>query len=417
MNIEHQIKIIKTAARQRQPTTLAAVTTGHGPAAIAVIELFGKNAKSILKKIFHSTTGKTPDFHTGKILVRTIEKQGRIIDQVTVGCENTNHFAINCHGNPLIVSDIMTLLHQTGAKTVTSTILLHKILSFNTTPHDSPRKCKNTIEIEAALALPDAKTLLGTKIIAGQINSGLSKIAPTWLDKFSKTSLKKIKADAKQIFKNTLIAKPLIYGARVVLAGPPNSGKSTLLNFLAGTKKALVSDIAGTTRDYVTAHCTLGPLFVEFIDTAGLDTSIKKNYADKTAQKKTARIINDSHLVLLVLDNSVPENKLDKALLKKISHKPAITVLNKSDKSARFKIQNLPHFPSDVVRISAKTGAGVDKLLAKIRQKINPHDFDLTAAVCTTDRQLILTKKIAEAKSKPLVLRLITQLLNAHLRV
>jgi tRNA modification GTPase len=244
-----------------------------------------------------------------------------------------------------------------------------------------------------------------------------------------KTSLVKIKAEAKRILNNSYVAKPIIFGVKVVLAGPVNSGKSTLLNYLAGRQKAIVTDIAGTTRDYVTADCKVGPLYVEFVDTAGIDRG--RRTVERIAQKRSVEILGDADLVLLVLDNSQKDIKLDKGLLKKISDKSTITVLNKSDLPSRFNNRSLPLFLSDatlrssetslrstsVVRISAKTGAGVDKLLAKIRKKTKADDFNLSTAVCITSRQERLINNLVKAKSKPEALSLITELLNGHLRV
>jgi tRNA modification GTPase len=388
--------------------TIAAVTTGKGTGAIATIELFGKGAEVVLKKIFCRSGGKNPEFGVGKILVGSIKNGKQVIDQVTIGCEGENHFAINCHGNPLIVADIMALLQKKGVKLVSDKKLLCRTFS---------QGCANTIEIEARLAQVDTKALLGTKIILNQINSGLSKTIRKWRDKIDATPLVKIKNEAKQILYKTEIAKPIIYGAKVVLAGPANTGKSTLLNYLAGRQKAIVTDFAGTTRDYVTAECRIGPLYVEFIDTAGLGGIRTKEFPDKAAQKKAMQIIKEAHLILLVLDNSQPENKLDKGLLKKNYDKPTIVVLNKADKPARFKIQSLPPFLSDAVRISSKTGAGIDKLLVKIRQKTGVDDFDLTSTVCITSRQERLINNLVKAKSKSETAGLITELLNGRLRV
>jgi tRNA modification GTPase len=405
--ISHKSRETSDSLLKRQMIeTIAAVTTGKGTGAIATIELFGKGAAAVLKKIFYGVGEKSPEFGVGRILIGSIKKGKEIIDYVTIGCEGENRFAINCHGNPLIVADIIVLLQEAGVKPVSEKKLLCKIFS---------QQCKTTIETEANLSQLDAKTLLGARIILSQIDSGLSEIVRKWIVKIEKTSLVKIKAEAKRILNNSYVAKPIIFGVKVVLAGPVNSGKSTLLNYLAGRQKAIVTDIAGTTRDYVTADCKVGPLYVEFVDTAGIDRG--RRTVERIAQKRSVEILGDADLVLLVLDNSQKNIELDKGLLKKISGKSTITILNKSDLPARFTNRSLPPFLSDVVRLSAKTGAGVDKLLAKIRKKTKADNFNLSTAVCVTDRQERLIKKLISAKSKPQAARLITELLNGHLRV
>ena len=241
----------------------AAMVTGKGTGAIATISLVGNKIPALLKKIFKPAGTKLIKFKAGQIYLGTIQKNNEIIDQVTIGCENPSSFTINCHGNPLIIADIMQLLAQHGAKLVTPEQLLAKIFLV--------QKPINTIALEAKLAQPKAKTIEGTKIITNQIHLGLSKKVTEWLENINTISLKEIKEHTQRILENSQKAALIIAGATIVLAGPPNTGKSTLLNFLAGKQKAIVTEIKGTTRDWVSAQCRIGPLSAVLIDTAGLD--------------------------------------------------------------------------------------------------------------------------------------------------
>ena len=92
--------------------TFAAVMTAKGTGAIATIQLFGESADSVLQKIFKPACGKLVIFKTGQILLGKITEASETIDHVTIGCEDGNNFAINCHGNPLSVADIMQLLKK-----------------------------------------------------------------------------------------------------------------------------------------------------------------------------------------------------------------------------------------------------------------------------------------------------------------
>ncbi|MGA1980245.1 MAG: GTPase [Sedimentisphaerales bacterium] len=393
-------------------STFAAVTTGKGIGAIAVIQVFGDSAESIVKKIFSPAGEKPPIFKPGKILLGAVSDGAETIDQVTIGCEGPGHLAINCHGNPLIVACLMQLLHSNGAALLTAEELLTKIFSMEKLP--------NTIALEAKLTQLQAKTVQGAKIIVNQVDAGLTKKIAQWLRNINTLPLKQIKADTEQILKDTQTAKLIIFGCTIVLSGPPNTGKSTLLNFLAGRQKAIVTDIKGTTRDWVSAQCQVGPLSVELIDTAGLDeklTLAPEDTVEKASQQKTVEILDKADLVLLILDNSQINNSLDEQVLEKIAEKRFITVLNKCDLPAGFNADKLPKTLANTVKISAKFGTGIENLLKKIQHLCGVTGFDLKTAVCFTPRQENLLKQLQKAKSTQQALSIITELLNAPLSV
>jgi len=404
--------------------TFAAVMTGKGTGAISTIQVFGDSAEAVVKKIFKPAGTKSAKFKTGEILLGTIADGNETIDQVTIGCEQAKSFAINCHGNPLIVSDIMQLLQRCGATLLTAEQLLTKILSA--------QKSINTIAVEAKLAQLKAKTIQGTKIIINQVDIGLSKKAAEWLQNINAISLNRISAEAERILENSRTAKLIITGCTAALIGPPNSGKSTLLNSLAGRQKAIVTDIKGTTRDWVEAVCQIESLSLRLIDTAGLDEKlpVTKDTVEKAAQKKSVEILEQADLVLLVLDNSQTNDQLDDRLLEKITERPVpstssgqalseaegkiLTVLNKCDLPAKFDTGVLTGILSNIVQISAKEGTGIENLVEKIRQICNVAGFDLKTPVVFTSRQENLLQQLTNAKSKQQATSIITELLNGQ---
>ena len=412
----------------------AAVMTGTGTGALSTIQVFGDTAEGLIKQLFTLTGTRPAKFEAGKILLGTIRDGGEVIDQVVIGCEGPGTFAIHCHGNPLIVERIMQLLQRCGATLLTAEQLLAAILKA--------RRAEGAIAIEARLVQPKIKTLPGAKIVASQIDAGLTQKAQDWLGHIGEISLDKIKAEAARILQESQAAKLIIYGCTAVLAGPPNSGKSTLLNYLAGRRKSIVTDIEGTTRDWVEATCQFGPLSVTLIDTAGLvregetipvgatpcgcpgqargpaPTRLRMPPAEQTieqaAQKKTAEILNQADLVLLVLDNSQPTKKLDDCIIERIAGRKIITVLNKSDLPAKFDIGKLPQALSDAVQISAKQGAGIEKLKEKILQACSAADFNPQQPVCFTCRQENLLRQLIHAESKQQAASHATELLNGQ---
>ncbi|MHC4111872.1 MAG: GTPase [Planctomycetota bacterium] len=393
-------------------TAFAAVMTDKGAGAISTVQVFGNTAEAVVKKIFKPMGARPPNLQSGNILLGTIIQAGEIIDQVTLGCEGPDTFAIHCHGNPLIVEMIMQLLQQHGVELLTTDQLLTKILVA--------QKHTNTITIEAMLTQPKAKTLQGTKIIANQVDAGLSKKIAEWLKNIDAVSINQIKADAERILENSRTAKLIINGCKAAIIGPPNTGKSTLLNCLAGRQKAIVTDVKGTTRDWVSARCKIGPLSIELIDTAGLDEELAaapERVVEKASQKKTAQILEDPDFVLLVLDSNQTVDQLDAGLLEKITGNKLLTVLNKSDLPAKLDTGKLPKILANTVQISAKFETRIEDLTGKIQQLAGVAGFDLHTAVCVTDRQENLLKQLKNAKSKQQAASIITELLNGQLPV
>ena len=390
-------------------TAFAAVMTGKGTGAISTIQVFGDAAETVIKKIFKPMGTKPPILQPGKILLGTIIDGCETIDQVAIGCEGPETFAINCHGNPLIVAEVMQLLGRCGVTLLTADELLTKTLPV--------QKHINTIELEARLTQPRAKTIQGTKIIANQIDAGLSKKAAEWLKNTNAISIGQIKAEAERILENSQTAKLIITGCKAAIVGPPNTGKSTLLNCLAGRQKAIVTDIKGTTRDWVSARCKIGPLSVELIDTAGLDeelAAMPERVVEKASQRKSVEILEQADLVLLVLDNSQPAEQIDARLLEKIADKKILTVLNKSDLPAKLDAGKLPQFLANTVQISAKFETGIENLAEKIQQLCGVAGFDLQSPVVFTSRQENLLKQLKKTKSRKQAASIITELLNGR---
>lgn len=402
---------VASAKAEATSNVVAAVMTGKGAGAISTIEVFGKKAETVIQKIFIPSKNNQSQLKTGRVLLGTIKDGNEIIDQVTIGCEADNCYAINCHGNPLIVEMIMQLLGKNSVKLITAKELLIKIFC--------QQEKLNTIELESKLARLKAATIEGTKIIANQIDFGLARTTANWLENLDDLQLDEIKTQCEKILKATQTAGLIMYGCKIAIVGQPNTGKSTLLNCLCGRQKAIVTDVRGTTRDWVSAFCKIGPLSVELFDTAGLDE--KLSTSEQAAQKETVNILRQADLVLFVLDGSESIEQLDKKVIDKLVPSQAegtiLTVLNKSDLEFHLKTDKLPSILNNTVKISAKLDTGIDELREKILKLSGTDNFDLRQAVCTTTRQENLLIRLTNAKSKDIAVAIITELLNAPLSV
>ena len=385
----------------------AAVTTAKGAGAISTIELQGDGAREILEKIFKPACKGKADFKIGSILVGTIVDVDNDIDQVAIGCETDKHFAIHCHGNPLIAEAIMKLLEKYHAALLTDE---HFFLNTSHTKN-------NMIAIEAKIELAKAKTLFATKLILNQANMGLAKSAAKWLKEIKDTE--KIKAEALAILKKSEKVRFIIAGCKAVIAGPANSGKSSLLNLLCGKEKAIVTNIEGTTRDYVTAEIMLENFFLELTDTAGIDEvlALKSDVIEKKSQQKSLGILENADIVLLVLDSSKYYSSLPKSLFNAIANKKIIVCLNKSDLKSKIRKKDLPTNLDKIVSISTKTCEGIDNLKQEMLQMCFVKELDIYEPIAFTKRQLRLIKQLSENNSADDANLLITELLNGQLNV
>ena len=388
--------------------TFAAVITGKGTGAIASIALYGPGAAYIIGRIFKPRSKSDKSFAAGEVILGEICDGNTAIDQVLIGCEEPEHFAINCHGNPLIVADIMRLLQKHDAQTLSSEQLLVQLLMRSGE--------SGTIAIEAKLAVAHAKTLEATRTIIYQADEGLNRTATGWLEN---PELKTIQAQAEDILQHSIAARPLLFGAKIVLAGPPNSGKSTLLNFLAGKQKAIVTELEGTTRDWVSAECVLGRIYADVIDTCGIDRRLFSDgkTIEKIAQQKAKELLATADLILLVLDANAQVQESLTFFAEILAGKKGLAVLNKVDLPVRFDTSQLPQNLNKAVSISAKFATGCDQLVHSIEQILGAENLDHTQSLCFTARQEQILQQITAAKDKEQAVSAVSELLNGRLGV
>ncbi len=362
-------------------TTVACVRTAPAAAAIGSIEVEGPDALPIVQRIFRPA-GEHVSFEEGQIIYGRFLDADQIIDDGLVGVEGPDRLALHGHGNPLILRQILTLLQKHGAAMTTPEQMFARRFFA---------ECNNTIEAEARLESIKAVSLLGVQIIRNQRTTGLLNRVRQWLDS---TDFQTLRQEAEEILLRSQIARRIIRGVRIVIAGPPNSGKSTLLNRLAGRRQALVSETPGTTRDWVTCEGRIEPLQIEWIDTAGLDERLAGGDAlEQTAQQRTCDLLDRCDLILYVLDGTQSAVRP----LSPSAAAPVLLILNKSD---------LPGFQSgpNAVPISAKTGTGLETLARAILQTLQVDSFDPAQPVAFTDRQKGLLKQITAA-GDPAVLK------------
>lgn len=387
-------------------TTRAALMTGKGAAAISCIEVVGDSAASVVGNAV-TVKDKRSLTEPGKICLAKICEDKNTIDHAVVACESQNDIVINCHGNPIIVEMTMKLLREKGAQLVTD----KELLEFKNSSALEDDKIKN----EASCAHIESKTFEGAQIILSQTQRGLKQTAKKLLEE---NSIEKIKAECKKILKRSEAAHLIIHGANVMIVGAPNSGKSTLLNQLCGRTKAIVADIEGTTRDWVSATCKTEKLSMELFDTAGLDEALQnKTELDKISQQKSIELFSKADIVVLLKDCSKKSNEdFDVKKIKSLvpDNTKTICVYNKIDLSENFSPKSNTDFDAEVC-ISAATGKNIDLLIEKIQQVADVENLNPNDAVCFTKRQKNIVRKILEQNSKEKIEKLILELAGRNI--
>ena len=169
----------------------------------------------------------------------------------------------------------------------------------------------------------------------------------------------------------------------MIIVGKPNVGKSTILNMLLGENKAIVSDIAGTTRDIVEGHIRLGEISLNLLDTAGIRDN--SDYIESIGINKSKETIKEADLILLVLDLSRDLENDDLNLIELVKDKPHILLANKNDLKPKWQ-------RDDVLTISAKNNIGIIELKNKIYEVLKIKDFNATNPSLNNIRQ----KKLME---------------------
>lgn len=380
--------------------TIVALATAPMKSAIAVIRVSGENCYEIVSKVF----SKDLKNKTQKgINYGFIKKNEQIIDEVIVlnyvkphSFTGENSVEIMCHGSMLIVNEIIELLVENGARIATrgefssraylnGRIDLVQAEAINDVINATSKEAKQlsllSLEGKTSKLLEPLKTTLADLISNIEVNIDY----PEYLD-IEVVSKEKIITEGSKL--HEMIAKlvnegeegaKIKDGVNVALVGKPNVGKSSLLNCLLKEDKAIVTNVAGTTRDVVEGDIVFKGITLHLFDTAGLHDS--NDEVESLGIKKTKKTIDEADIVVLLLDGENITNE-DEILIKEISHKNPIIVHSKSD---------LVKY-DEGISISSKNN-DVKQLLNEISKRIGIHEESFIRPSLNNTRQIGLLKK------------------------
>ena len=376
--------------------TIIALATSAGVGAIAVIRLSGLNAIEIVNKHFKSKFGKkeltTVKSHT--IHLGNIVDNDRIIDEVLVSIfKNPNSYTgenvveINCHGSVYIQQEIIQLFIKEGVRNADAgEFTLRAFLNGKMDLSQAEAVADLISSTSAAshqVALQQMRGGFSTEIenLRQQLLNFASLIEleldfaeedVEFADRTEFTNLiNKISIVLKRLIDSFALGNVLKNGIPVAIVGEPNVGKSTLLNALLNEDKAIVSHIAGTTRDSIEDEINIEGVAYRFIDTAGIRNT--EDFVENIGIKKTFENIEKAQLVLHLIDASkiVFIGKSILELKEKYPSKKILTIVNKADLLTENDISKLNSQFSDLLILSAKQKSGIEELTNTLTQLAN----------------------------------------------
>lgn len=370
-------------------STIAAIATPHGTGGISVIRISGSDSVSVANRVFRAKNGvplsnaKSHTIHYGLIC------DGKdIIDEVLVSvmlAPNTftreDTVEVNCHGGLTVTEAVLECILKNGAVLAAPGEFTKRAFLNGRMDLSQAEAVIDMINSPSSLALSAAVNQLGGALsdeinvlrdavleVLAKINANLDYPEED-VDEYEPQELLSDLSDVKQKLEKLLSTansgRLIRDGIDTVICGKPNVGKSSVLNLLARESRAIVTEIAGTTRDVIEERVLLDGVLLNVFDTAGIRETDDK--IESLGIDKSKEYISRAELVLFVVDAAAGVTKEDMAIYESVKDKNRIVLFNKSDLNC---VQESDVFDyTDQVKISAKTGEGLHTLSAKIKEK------------------------------------------------
>lgn len=379
--------------------TICAISTPPGHGAIGIVRLTGPLSVGILSNLFVSNSNIVGDnFKSHRIYYGHVvnPRDKEVVDEVLVNVmlaprtyTREDVVEINCHGGPAAVRSVLELCMRLGARLAepgefTKRAFLNGRIDL-TKAEAVMDVISSTSEISLKAAMGQLKGALGDRI--RRLRDGLVE-----LKALTELSIDFVEEDVDYVSADGLVERAsmlvteidglvstydegrvLREGMRLVIAGLPNVGKSSLMNRLLDEERAIVTEIPGTTRDTVEETTSIAGVPVRLIDTAGVRES--EDAVERAGVERTEAAIRDADIVLFMLDGSRDVSDGDRELSQKLSSKKTVTVINKTDIGEDVSAEDASSLCESeaVVRVSAKRGDGVDGLKTCIRDTVLGH--------------------------------------------
>lgn len=371
--------------------TIVAISTSLGASAISIVRLSGSEAINIASQIYKGKDLSKVSSHT--INYGHIYDGDRLVDEVLLSLMKApktytgeDIVEINCHGGVISTKEVLSLCLLKGARLATKG-------EFTRRAYENGKI--DLIQAEAISDLLEADTAALKNVSLNNLNGKLSKLINEYrkniadlitqievnidypeyedIEVVTKEEIKEkmidIKRHIEELLKTSKNAKFIKDGINTLIIGRPNVGKSSILNQLLEEEKAIVTNIPGTTRDIVEGSLVLEGFKLNLLDTAGIRKT--DDVIEQIGVDKSLSYINESDLVILVLNNNEKLTSDDKVLLDKTKDKKRIIVINKDDLETKINLEG-----EDYIKINTLDHEGIDKLKAKITELFNLNEIE-----------------------------------------
>ncbi len=371
--------------------TIAAIATALAPSAVGIVRISGDATKKILQTVFVPKSGKP----TEQIAPRTMTygtvhaPDGHILDYVLCVWFTAEHSytgevsaEIHCHGSPVVLNEVLSACFTAGARQALAGEFTKRAFLNGKMDLSGAEAVVDLIDAETAEAASNAALQLGGAI--GTLTNGIYDALLEMESRFyavvdypdediedmERGEMQRVLDDAAEklsdLFHTFSRGKILQNGALTAIVGAPNAGKSSLLNRLVGFDRAIVTDVAGTTRDTVEEKAVVGGVLLRLTDTAGIREG--GDAVEKLGIERSRKAIERADLILAVLDGSRAITKEDKEVLAlaEQSGKPWILAISKSDLPCVLQLDEKAYHPQAFLRFSNETGDGISDLEAAV---------------------------------------------------
>ena len=372
--------------------TIAAVATAMSPSGIGIIRLSGDESLNIIDKIYRSKNNqkKISECKSHTIHYGYIYDGEEMIDEVMVllmKAPNTytkeDTIEIDCHGGVFVMKRILETVIKYGARPAepgefTKRAFLNGRIDL--TQAESVIdviNSKNAFALKSSLSQLKGSVLTDVKKIRGNILHEIAFIETALddpehisLDGYNEQLLEVVQNERKEIKRlldSSDNGRILKEGINTVILGKPNAGKSSLLNVLVGEERAIVTDIAGTTRDVLEEQINLHGISLNIMDTAGIRNT--EDVVEKIGVSKAKEYANKADFIIYVIDSSTALDESDFEIMEILKDKKAVVLLNKSDLDVVTSKEEVEkHLDKAIIPISAKELTGITELEDKIKE-------------------------------------------------